>query len=96
MPLWGKTDTVADRPNWIDLTQYPAGTELIFVDESEAQQANNKARGLNGAGWWLYREYTDSNGNTRYDNELLVAMRETAVAAGDDDTDDAIAEDATP
>ena len=89
MALWGKTDAEASRPNWINLDNYPAGTTLVFVDESEAQQEENKARGIKGAGWWLYYSYTDSGSQTRYKAELVVALAETAANAGDDD-DDAI------
>lgn len=94
MPLWGKTDAEASRPKWVNLATYPAGTQLLFVDETEAQQPENKARGLTNAGWWLYRTYTDTNGSTRYDNECLVAITNTAVAAGDA-ADDAVVVDRT-
>lgn len=96
MPLWGKTDAEASRPNWINLDNYPAGTELVFVDAVEAQQPENKAKGLNAPGWWLYRTYTDSNGSTRYNNECLVAVADRA-SVGDDvaNDDDAIVVDTT-
>ena len=94
MALWGKTDAEASRPKWINLATYPAGTELIFVDETEAQQGENKARGITNAGWWLFYAYTDSNGSTRYNNECLVALSTTAVAAGDA-ADDVIVVDRT-
>lgn len=93
MPLWGKTDAVASQPNWINLADYPAGTQLIFVDSTEAQLAVNKARGLTGAGWWLYREYTAASGETRHKAECLVTMAVTAGAAGDQE--DAVAADIT-
>lgn len=83
MPLWGKTDAVASQPNWIDLTAYPAGTQMIFVDATEAGTAANKTRGLTNAGWWLYNEYTDANGDTRHKAECVVAMSVSAVDAGD-------------
>lgn len=94
MALWGKTDAVESRPKWINLDRFPAGTQLVFVDQTEAQQAANKARGITNAGWWLYRTYTDTNGSTRYDSECLVAFANTAVAAGDAN-DDAIVVDTT-
>lgn len=94
MPLWGKTDAVASQPNWIDLANYPAGTQLIFVDSTEATLAVNKARGLTGAGWWLYQEYTAANGETRHKAECVVAMAVTAANAGDQ-ADDAVAADVT-
>lgn len=94
MALWGTTDALASRPTWINLSTYPAGTQLVFVDATEAAVASNKTKGITGGGWWLYREYTDSDGNTRYWTENVVSMRKTAVAAGDD-TDDAFVPDAT-
>lgn len=90
MALWGKTDADASRPKYLGTADL---AKCIFVDVTEAQQAANKARGLNGAGWWLYNSYTDSAGTTRYKTELLVPMSETAVAAGDR-ADDATAADA--
>jgi hypothetical protein len=85
MALWGKTDADASRPKHLGTDDL---AKCIFVDVTEAQQPANKARGLNGAGWWLYSTYNDSAGTTRYKTELLVPMSETAVAAGDraDDT----------
>lgn len=85
MALWGKTDADASRPKHLSTADL---AKCIFVDVTEAQQAANKLRGLNGAGWWLYNTYTDSAGTTRYKTELLVPMSETAANAGDraDDT----------
>ena len=90
MALWGKTDADASRPKHLGTDDL---AKCIFVDVTEAQQPANKARGLTGAGWWLYNTYTDSAGTTRYRTELLVPMSETAVAAGDR-ADDTIAADA--
>ena len=88
MSLWGTTDAVASKPKWINLSAYPAGTQLVFVDATEAASDSNKSKGITGSGWWLYREYTDSDGNIRYWAENVVSMRKTAVAAGNaaDDT----------
>lgn len=83
MPLWGKTDVVGSRPKWINLSNYPAGTQLLFVDLTEAQVASNRTKGIDGPGWWLHREYTDSKGQIRYKSELVVALQETAANAGD-------------
>ena len=92
MPLWRKTDATLSRPKWINLSTYPAGTQLVFVDETEAKLDANKKKGLTGTGWWLFREYTDSNGVVRYKSELLVNLAVTAAVAGDA-TDDTIAAD---
>ena len=85
MALWGKTDADNSRPKYLGTADL---AKCIFVDETEAQQPANKARGLNGAGWWLYNTYTDASGSTRYKAELLVAITESAANAGDraDDT----------
>lgn len=99
-PKWIKTadGTPGDPPAYVgtgaflDTNTYPAGTSIVFVDETEAQVAANKARGINGAGWWKIVEKTDSSGNTRYNTELLVAIDVTALAAGDQ-SDDAIVAD---
>ena len=90
MALWGKTDAEASRPNWINLDNYPTGTELVFVDETEAQQDANKAKGIHGPGWWLFYSYEDSSSQTRYKTELVVALGETAENAGDDADDDIV------
>jgi len=57
--------------------------EIFFVDISEAQAESNKAKGINGSGWWLIKSYVDNDGTTRYKTECLVAMARTAAAAGD-------------
>ena len=88
MSLWSNTDAEVSRPKFINLSNYPAGTQLIFVDESEAGNPVNQSKGIKGPGWHLYREYTDSDGQTRYKSELVVAMSIPAVVSGDsaDDT----------
>jgi hypothetical protein len=91
MSLWAKTDADASRPKYLNAADL---AKCIFVDQTEAQQETNKKRGLTHGGWWLYNTYTDQHGNTRYKNECLVAMAETAVAAGDR-ADDTKAADAT-
>lgn len=88
MALWGKTDAVANRPNWIDLDNYPVGTELVFVDSVEARQPANKEKGLNQPGWWLFYEYPDSSDNIRYKTECLVAITDASVVGDDEDNDD--------
>lgn len=89
MALWGKTDADASRPKYLNSADL---AKAIFVDETEAALAANKKRGVKGAGWYLFTSYTDSAGETRYKAEKLVAMRETALAAGDR-ADDATAAD---
>lgn len=65
---------------------------IFFVDETEAQLKANHDKGINGAGWWKFVNYIDTDGNTRYKTELLVAMDVTAANAGDA-ADDLIAAD---
>lgn len=92
MALWGLTDAEASRPKWINLNNYPAGTELVFVDATEAQVQSNKDRGINSPGWWLVYQYTDSNGTVRYRAENEVAVPVSAAVASDA-ADDAVVPD---
>ena len=59
---------------------------------SDAQVAANKAIGINGAGWWRIKTYTDAQSATRYKTELLVAMDVTAAVAGDAADDSVVAD----
>ena len=72
-----------------------AAADIMFVDTDEAALAQNKARGITGAGWWTLKSgKQDSDGNTRYQAECIVAMSRTAAQAGDDAADDAMVSDA--
>ena len=72
-----------------------AAADIMFVDTDEAALAQNKARGITGAGWWTIKSgKQDSDGNTRYQAECIVAMSRTAAQAGDDAADDASVSDA--
>lgn len=60
MSLWGKTDTAANKPKFIKtdangiVTEGPyKGRTLAFIDEVEASLSNNKAKGIQGSGWYL-------------------------------------------
>ena len=68
-----------------------SGRAIIFVDAQEAQATANKAKGITGAGWWLYRTYTDAQSATRHKAECLVAMAVAATDSGD--AEDTIAVD---
>ena len=79
----------ADIPKYIlqeDL-QY-----IYFVSEEEALLETNHDKGLCGAGWWKYKEYTDCEGNPRHKAELLVAM-DVLNAVSSDAADDLIVPD---
>ena len=67
------------------------GDQIVFVDAQEAQVADNKAKGITGAGWWRYITYTDAQSTTRHKAECLIAMSVDADVAGD--AEDVIAED---
>jgi hypothetical protein len=65
-----------------DTLQLTAPT-VFFVDANEATVAANKAKGITGAGWWLYRTYTDAQETTRHKAECLVAISVAAADSGD-------------
>ena len=82
------------------------GADLYFIDINEAQQPENRARGLKNPGWWLYRSYTNADGSVAKHAECLVALggqsdklQATTGDAGTNlragATDDAIAVDGT-
>jgi hypothetical protein len=76
-------------------SKFPSGTQFIFVDDTEASLDENKIRGLKWPGWWLYRTYTDGDGNTRHKAECIAFANATAVNAGDYDSDNPAADVAT-
>ena len=61
---------------------------LYFVDTTEDSLNENRSRGMDGPGWWVYKTFVDQDGNTRHKAELIAYVRETAANAGDwtDDT----------
>jgi hypothetical protein len=86
MGSWGKTDTLADAPKWLNSNDPNASNDLDYaflVDTTEARVESNRDKGLKTPGWNLYREYTDQNGNTRRMVEPLVVMKVSAGEAGD-------------
>jgi hypothetical protein len=58
------------------------GMDLYFIDADEAQQPENKARGLKAPGWWLYRAWTNADGSLAQHSECLVAMTAYSGATG--------------
>ena len=50
------------------------GMDLYFVDVDEAQQPENRARGIKSAGWWLYRSWTNADGSVAQHAECLIAL----------------------
>lgn len=89
MALWGKTDTLADAPKWLNANDPNKSNDLdnaFFVDTTEAGVTgvtSNRAKGLKTPGWNLYFQYVDQNGNTRRKAEPLIVMKVSALDAGD-------------
>lgn len=91
MPLWGKTDAAGSVPKFLSTAD---AANAVFVDATEAEQPEAKAKGITGPGWWLYTTYTNSGGVVRNKAECLVPIYETAANAGDQ-ADDAVVPDRT-
>ncbi len=92
MSLYGNTDsndnvTKAGR----GIAASSQAKQTIFIDNTEAALAENKARGLNAPGWWSYYTYTDTEGNTRHKAEMLVTIAEPI--GPETQPDDAVAAD---
>ena len=82
MALWSNTDSTASKPKNLTTAEK---TATLGVSVDEAQNSDNKAKGLNTPGWVKYSTYTDSGGNTRHKSEVLVAGINIT---GDNDTID--------
>ena len=83
MSLWGKLDTLASAPKFLS-ADAAANRNIdkdnaFFVYTTEAAVTSNRAKGIKTPGWVLYKEF----GAGRKYVETLVAMKMTAVAAGD-------------
>lgn len=90
MALWSKTDASESLPKEWNPANHP-GANLVFVDQTEAANPSNRARGIKTPGWNIVREYLDSSGAARYNVEPLVALSVSAADAGDGEgSDDAI------
>ena len=88
MASWGKTDTLADVPKYLEddagnTNKSHDKDNAVFVDLTEAGGAANRAKGLKTPGWNLYHTYTDQNGVTRHKAESLIVMKVSAADAGD-------------
>lgn len=90
MALWSKTDSSESPPKEWNPANHP-GASLVFVDQTEAANPSNRARGIKTPGWNIVREYLDSSGAPRYNVEPLVALSVSVDDAGDGEGgDDAI------
>ena len=94
MSLYGRTDSNANKAKAdIGVATDSQTKTIIYIDETEAQLAQNKNRGLNAPGWWSYFSYNDSAGNTRYKAEQMVFIAGGEANADETQADDTIASD---
>jgi hypothetical protein len=96
MSLYGRVDSAANQTQAGLARGNGAGSAtetIVFVDETEAGLAANKARGLSSPGWWAYRTYTDAAGNTRHKAEQLAFITNPEANADETLSDDTIAAD---
>ena len=95
MSLYGRTDSNANVTKaGIGIAASSQAKTVVFVDETEAALAENKARGLNAPGWWSYVTYTDADGKTRHKAEHLVTLANAEANADETQSDDTYAADA--
>jgi hypothetical protein len=94
MSLYGKTDSAANVTKaGRGVSPSSQAKQILFIDDTEAALAENKARGLNAPGWWSYFTYTDGAGNTRHKAEMLVTIAGPDLNANETQADDAAAAD---
>jgi len=67
----------------------------VFIDDTEAQLAENKARGVSSPGWHSFYTYTDMHGKTRTKSEMLVSIAGPEANASETQADDTIGADIT-
>lgn len=96
MSLYGRTDSNANVTKASrGIAASSQAKTVVFVDETEAALAENKARGINAPGWWSYFTYTDASGATRHKAEHLVTLANADTNANETQADDTIAADLT-
>ena len=94
MSLYGKDDSNANKAKaGIGISASSQAKQTIFIDDTEAALAENKARGLNAPGWWSYYTYTDCEGNTRHKAEMLVTIADPEANSSETQSDDSVAAD---
>lgn len=97
MALYGNTDSNANKTK-VEGTRGngPASASgdmtVVFVDATEADLAENKARGVTGPGWWNFHTY-DQSGVTRTKAECLAVISNPEANSAESQADDAIAAD---
>ena len=94
MSLYGRTDSATNVTKaGRGVSPSSQAKQILFIDNTEAALAENKARGLNAPGWWSYFTYTDTEGNTRHKAEHLVTIAGPDLNANETQADDAAAAD---
>ena len=96
MSLYGKDDSNANKTKaGIGVAASSQAKTIVFIDDTEAQLAENKARGVGSPGWYSFFTYTDMHGNTRYKAEHLVSIAGPEANASETQSDDTIGADIT-
>lgn len=94
MSLYGKDDSNANKAKaGRGIAPSSQAKQTIFIDDTEAALAENKARGLNAPGWWSYYTFTDCEGNTRHKAEHLVTIAGPEANTNETQADDSVAAD---
>tara|TARA_B100000085_G_scaffold225777_1_gene211272 strand:- start:148 stop:732 length:585 start_codon:yes stop_codon:yes gene_type:complete len=96
MSLYGRVDSTANQTQAGLARGNGAGSvteTIVFVDETEAALASNKARGIHSPGWWAYRTYVTAAGDTRHKAEQLAFISNPEANADETLADDTIAAD---
>ena len=96
MSLYGKDDSNANKTKaGIGVAASSQAKTIVFIDDTEAQLAENKARGVGSPGWYSFFTYTDMHGHTRYKAEHLVTIAGPEANASETQSDDTIGADIT-
>ena len=96
MSLYGKDDSNANKTKaGIGVSGSSQAKTIVFIDDTEAQLAENKARGVGSPGWYSFFTYTDMHGHTRYKAEHLVTIAGPEANASETQSDDTIGADIT-
>jgi hypothetical protein len=71
MPLWGKADTITDKPTWLNVDD---ANDTDLIEEAFAQEEAQQIKGVKTPGWNQYQTYIDCNDVVRHKSESLVAL----------------------
>ena len=94
MSLYGSDDSNANKTKaGIGVATDSQTKTIVYIDETEAALAQNKARGLNAPGWWSYFTYNDSSGKARHKAEQMVFIAGGEANSGETQADDTLAGD---